>query len=117
MAGASESFRRPWALGTAVVGFAMVAIYVALILGDGTSSFLDALPWATLMALPAAAALAAAYIKDRRIARNMLVATAVVFLGLGLISILSIGLGFLLAGGLATIAAVRLAGETVPANG
>jgi hypothetical protein len=117
MADESESFRHPWALGTAVVGFAMVAIYVALILGDGASSFLDALPWATLMALPAAAALAAAYVKDRRIARNMLVAAAVVFLGLGLISILSIGLGFLFAGGLATIAAVRIAGETVPANG
>ncbi len=79
MADEFESFRRPWALGTAVVGFAMVAIYVALILGDGTSSFLDALPWATLMALPATAALASAYIKDRRIARNMLIAAAVIF--------------------------------------
>jgi len=117
MADESESFRRPWALGTAVVGFAMVVIYVALILGEGTSSFLDALPWGTLMALPAAAALASAYIKDRRIARNMLVAAAVIFLVLGLISIFSIGLGFLLAGGLATIAAVRIETKSVGANG
>jgi hypothetical protein len=117
MAHESQSFRRPWALGTAVVGFAMVAMYVALILGDETSSFLDALPWATLMALPATAALASAYIKDRRIARNMLIAAAVIFTLLGLISILSIGIGFLLAGGLATIAAVRFEGKSVRANG
>ena len=117
MAGEFESLRRPWALGTAVVGFALVATYVTLILGEGTSSFLDVLPWATIMALPATAALASVYIKDRRIARNMLIAAAVIFALLGLISILSIGLGFLLAAGLATIAAVRATGELGGADG
>lgn len=99
--------RRPWAFGTAMIGFAMVAIYVAIIVGEGVDSLLDVLPWATLMAVAATTALAAAHIEDRRIARNLMVAAAVLFAVLGAVSILSIGIGFLLAAVLATVAATR----------
>lgn len=99
--------QRPWAFSTAVIGFAMVAIYVAILVGEGVHSLLDVLPWATLMAVAAISALAAAHIEDRRIARNLMVAAAVLFAVLGAVSILSIGIGFLLAAVLATVAASR----------
>jgi|GEM_PF-3193335 len=107
MARESELLRRPWAFGTAVIGFAMLAIYVAIVVGEGVHSLLDVLPWATLMAVAAITAFAAAHIEDRRIARNMMVAAAVLFAVLGWASIFSIGLGFLLAAALATVAAIR----------
>lgn len=107
MAREYELLRRPWAFGTAVVGFAMVAIYVAIIVGEGVHSLLDVLPWVTAMAAAAITAFAGAHIKDRRIARNLMVAAAVMFAVLGAVSILSIGIGFLLAAVLATVATSR----------
>lgn len=108
MARKSELLRRPWASGTAVVGLVMVAIYVAIIVGEGVHSLFDVLPWATLMAVGAITALAAAYIEDRRVARSLMVVTALLFAVLGAVSILSIGIGFLLTAVLATVAATRL---------
>lgn len=112
MARESEMLRRPWAFGAAVIGFTMVVIYVAAIVGEGVHSLLDVLPWATLMAVAAITALAAAHIEHRRIARNSMVAAAVLFAVLGAVSILSIGLGFLLAAVLATVAATRFNEKT-----
>lgn len=107
MAREYELLRRPWAFGTAVVGFAMVAIYVAIIMGEGVHSLLDVLPWVTAMAAAAITAFAGAYTKDPRIARNLMVAAVVMFAVLGAVSILSIGIGFLLAAVLATVATTR----------
>ena len=99
--------RRSWAFGTAVVGFAMVAIYVSIIVAEGVHSLLDVLPWVTAMAAAAITAFAGAHIKESRIARNLMVAAAVMFAVLGAVSILSIGIGFLLAAVLTTVATTR----------
>jgi hypothetical protein len=107
MAMESELLRRPWVFGTTVVGFAMVAIYLAIIVGEGVHSLLDVLPWVALMAVAAITAFAAAHIEDRRVARNLMVAAAVLFAVLGAVSILSIGIGFLLTAALATVSATR----------
>ena len=107
MAREYELLRRLWAFGTAVVGFAMVAIYVSIIVGEGVHSLVDVLPWVTAMAAAAITAFAGAHIKDRRIARNLMVAAAAMFAVLGAVSILSIGIGFLLAAVLATVATTR----------
>ena len=112
MAREYEFLRRPWAFGTAVVGFAMVVIYVSIIVGEGVHSLLDVLPWVTAMAAAAITAFTGAHIKDRRMARNLMIAGAVMFAVLGAVSILSIGIGFLLAAVLATVATTRFKGQS-----
>jgi hypothetical protein len=104
----SGLLRRPWALATAVLGFAMVATYIGLIVAQGGDSFGEVLAWALLMSIPAVAALAAVEIEDLRIARRLLGAAAVLFLVVGAVSIFSVGIGFLLIAALAAVAAVRL---------
>lgn len=108
MAEGSGLLDRPWAFGTAVLGVVMLVGYVILILAQGSASFSDVLPGALLMAVAAIAALAAALIEDRRLAGNLMVAAAVLFALLGALSILSIGIGFLLIAVLATVAAIGL---------
>jgi uncharacterized membrane protein YciS (DUF1049 family) len=95
-----------------VVGFAMLAAYLALIVAQGGAALIDVLPWAVLMLIAAIAALAAAQFEDRRIARNVMVAAAALFTLLGVVSILGIGIGFLVAATLATVAAIRLSGTS-----
>jgi hypothetical protein len=95
-----------------VVGFAMLAAYLALIVAQGGVALIDVLPWAVLMLIAAIAALAAAQFEDRRIARNVMVAAAALFTLLGVASILGIGIGFLVAATLATVAAIRLSGTS-----
>jgi hypothetical protein len=95
-----------------VVGFAMLAAYLALIVAQGGVALIDVLPWAVLMLIAAIAALAAAQFEDRRIARNVMVAAAALFTLLGVVSILGIGIGFLVAATLATVAAIRLSGTS-----
>lgn len=105
----SGQIRRPWAFATAVLGVAMLAIYVTLIVAQGGVRLFEVLPWVLLMAIAAIAAFAAARIEDWRFARNVMVAAAILFAMLGVVSILSIGIGFLLTAALATIAAIRIA--------
>jgi hypothetical protein len=60
------------------------------------------------MAIAAFAALAAAEMADRRRARNLMVAAAVLFVLLGALSILSIGIGFLVPAVLAMMSVTQL---------
>ena len=104
---ASSTLRRPWAIATAVAGASMLAVYVTLIVAQGGDSFFEVLPWALLMVVATIGALASAHIEERRIARNATIAVAVLFALLGYVSISTIGVGFLLAAVLATVATVR----------
>jgi len=88
----------------------MLAAYLALIVAQGGVALIDVLPWAVLMLIAALAALAAAQFEDRRIARKIMVAAAGLFTLLGVVSIFSIGIGFLVAAVLAVLAAIRLSG-------
>jgi hypothetical protein len=89
----------------------MVGLYVALIVtGDG-NTFLDVLPWALLMLIAALLAVAGVQLADRRLARNLLVGAAVLYGLLGVISLLTIGLLFVLVAFSAVIAAARLSSE------
>lgn len=99
---------RPWAVGAAVIGLAMVAAYIAIIFGleDNNSLFVVS-PWILAMAIPALGAFASVVIDDHRSARAVLIGSAVVFTTLGLVSILTIGLGFLVAAMLAGVGAAR----------
>jgi len=77
-------------------------------------------PWATAtlpcslaMATAAAAAVTANIIENRLIATTLLFASAVMFGILGVVSILSIGIGFLVAAVLAAVGASRLSPTSV----
>jgi len=99
-------------MGAAVLGFAMLAVYLTLIAGQGGASFL-AVPWALMMAIAAAGAFYSARLEDRRVARKIMIGSAVLFVLLGIASVLTIGFGFLLAAILSTVAASRLSDTDV----
>ena len=96
---------RPWATGSAVLGVVLLAVYVTVMMLEGNSPFFDVLPWALLMAIAPALAFGGALTDDTRSARNLLIGAAGLFGVLGLVSIFSIGFGFLLAAGAAVVGA------------
>ena len=108
VAKASAPGHQPWAVAAFVLGAGMVVAYVILIWSQGSTPLIDVVPWALLMTVPAIAVLVAAKSDDLRLARRLLLGAAAVFGLLGAVSILSIGLGFLLIAVIATVAAVRL---------
>ena len=73
----------------------MVAVYVMVIVSQGGHDVGDIAPWAAAMAAAAMLALVAANLEADQRARPLLLVSAVLFLGLGVVSILTIGLGSL----------------------
>lgn len=86
----------------------MLAIYVVIIVSEGGNSVSSILPWALLMATSAAMALGSMFVGDPRLMRTLLIAATVLFGLLGVVSLLTIGLGFLLAAVAAAIGASRV---------
>jgi hypothetical protein len=86
----------------------MLAIYLTLILSEGNDSITEILPWVGLMAVAATLALIAARIDNVQSARMMLIGSAVMYFGIGTVSILSIGIGFIIAGVIAVVGVARL---------
>jgi len=103
--------RRPWATGAAIVGFAMLAVYLSVIVAEGNNSLFEVLPWALLMATGAVVAFASAHVADLRMARNLLLGATALFGVIGAVSLFSIGLGFLLAAAAAAMGAARISSE------
>ena len=103
--------KRPWATGAAVLGVATLAVYVTLIVAQGNTSWFEVLPWVLAMATGSAVAIASALVADRRLARNLLLGATALFSVIGALSLLSIGLGFLLAAAAAAVGAARLSSE------
>jgi hypothetical protein len=99
---------RRWATSASLVGFGMLAIYVALILSEGNDSISEVLPWVGLMAVPATLALIAARIDSVQSGRLLLIGSAVTYFGIGAVSLLSIGFGFIIAGVIAVMGVARL---------
>ena len=95
-----------------MLGFAMLAVYLTLIADQGGASLL-VVPWALLMAIAAVGAFSSTRVEDRRIARKIMIGSAVLFVLLGIATALTIGFGFLLAAVLSTVAASRLSDTDV----
>jgi hypothetical protein len=76
----------------------MLAIYLSVIPSEGNDSISEVLPWVGLMAVATTLALIAARIHNVQSARMMLIGSAVMYFGIGAVSILSIGIGFIIAG-------------------
>lgn len=111
MAESSELMKRPWATATAVLGFALLAVYLTLIVSQGGNEIFEILPWALLMATAGVMSFAAIHVREVRIARNLLVGAALLYAVIGAVAILSIGFGFLLTAAVAVIAITRLPSE------
>lgn len=111
MAESSELMKRPWATATAVLGFAMLVVYLTLILSQGGDEIFELLPWALLMATAAVMSFAGVIVREPRIARNLLIGAALLYGVIGAVAILSIGFGFLITGAAAVIAITRLPSE------
>lgn len=86
----------------------MLGIYLALILSEGNDSTWAVLPWVGLMAVAATLALIAARIDNVQSARMLLIGSAVMYFGIGVVSLLSIGFGFIIAGVIAVVGVARL---------
>ena len=86
----------------------MVSIYVTVMIREGNNSVAEVAPWVLVMLLPALLSLLAWNIDADRRARVFLLGAAILFLAIGVLSIFSLGIGFLLAGLLALFAANEL---------
>ena len=94
-AGTSARSHFRWSLAASGLGLATLVIYITLIATQGGDQVWDIFPWVLLMVIPTAAALYAAQVSTPQTARVLLVAAFVVFVSLGVVSIFSVGLGFL----------------------
>jgi hypothetical protein len=86
----------------------MLAVYVSLIVSEGGNSISDSTPWVLVMAIPVALASSAVVVQEMRTARGLLIGSASLFGIIGALSILTLGIGFLLAAVAAFFAAARL---------
>jgi hypothetical protein len=98
----------PWATSAAILGFALTAVYVVVILSEENNSFSETFPWALFMTTGAVLALTSTLVANRAVARGLLLAAATVFGIIGGLAIFSVGLGFLLAAVAAVIGSVRI---------
>ena len=99
-------------MGAAVLGFAILAVYLTLIVSQGGASLL-VVPWALLMAIAALEAFSSTQVEDRRVARKIMSGLGVLFVLLVIASALTIGFGFLMAAASSTVAASRLSDTDV----
>jgi hypothetical protein len=86
----------------------MVAIYVALIGAEGNNDFADVAPWVLAMLTPAALSLIATSTHVDERARILLLVASAFSLVIGVLSIFSLGVGFLASGAMALFAANQL---------
>ena len=94
------------ALASAVVAVLTTVAYVVVILQEGNNAFWEVFPWVTIMLIGTLAALAPALAPDARVGRFSATAATVILGALGVVSILTVGIGFIVAAVLACIAAV-----------
>lgn len=93
-----------WA--SAVVAALTTVLYVVVILQEGSNPFWDVFPWVMIMLIGTFAALASALAPDRSVGRFSATAAAIILAVLGVVAIFSVGVGFLVAAILASLAAV-----------
>lgn len=105
--------RRGWARASGALAGATTVVYVAVIASEGDNSFWDVFPWVMLMLVGTGMAVTAALVYDSRMSRAFALAGVVILGIIGLVSIFSVGVGFLLAAGAAGLAvAERLPSAT-----
>jgi hypothetical protein len=106
MVGVDAHTRRWWAWLSSALAITTTVAYIALISAEGDDSFWEVFPWVILMLVGTGAALTSALVRDRAVGRAFAIGGAVVLGLIGLVAILSIGVGFVLAAVAAGVAAV-----------
>jgi hypothetical protein len=99
---------RRWAIVSAALGLATLVVYLTGISVEGDDSIWDVFPWVVLMIVPAITTTYSAIFPEGRVARHLLYGSAALYGVIGIVSILSVGLGFLVSGVLAVVAAGRI---------
>lgn len=94
------------ASASTVVAALTTVLYVVVILQEGDNPFWDVFPWVMIMLIGTFAALASALAPDPRVGRFSAIAATVILGVLGVVAIVSVGLGFILASALVLLAAV-----------
>ena len=98
-----------WPLAAGLVGSLMLTVYL-VVLSNEDNSFLEILPWVLVMAIATLVAFASGFVRDYRIAGNLAIAATILFGGVGLLALASIGFGFLIAAAMSMFAVIRLSG-------
>lgn len=99
---------RRWAILSSALGLSTLVVYLTAISIQGSHSIWDVFPWAALMIVPAITTTYAAIFPEGRVAKHLLYGSAALYGLVGFLSILSVGLGFLVSGVLAVVAAGRI---------
>jgi hypothetical protein len=99
---------RRWAIVSAALGLASLVVYLTAISVEGDDSIWDVFPWVALMVVPTITTTYAAIFPGGRVARHLLYGSAALYCVIGIVSILSVGIGFLISGVLAVVAAGRI---------
>jgi hypothetical protein len=94
-----------WAWLSSALAVTTTVAYVALISAEGDDPFWEVFPWVSIMLVGTGAALTSALVHDRAVSRAFAIGGAVVLGVIGLVAILSIGVGFALAAVAAGVAA------------
>ena len=103
---------RRWAVGAAVFGFVWLGAYMTLQVAEGNNSLLQLSPFLLASFVALMLALGAVLVPSVRAARWLLGTSAAVFIVLGILGALTIGVGWLLAGTAAAIGAPKLGEPT-----
>ena len=82
----------------------MLTMYLVLLSNEGNNSFLETLPWVLVVAIATLGAFASAFVPKRHLAGNLAIAATMVFGGVGLLALASVGLGFLMAAAMSMFA-------------
>lgn len=96
-----------WALAASIIGLVTLAIYVAIIVGEGDNTISEVAPWASAMAVASVLAVVGAASSNATAARFALLAAAILFGLLGALAIFSIGILFLCASVMSAVAFIR----------
>ena len=98
---------RAWSLAAAVTTVVTASVYLVVIVTEGNNSVWDVAPWAMLMVAGAAACVWSASSRTASVGRSLAIGAAVVLGATGLVAILSVGLGLVIAAILAGVAAAK----------
>lgn len=90
------------------LGLATLAVYLTTISTQEDDYIWEVFPWAVIMVVPVITTSYAAAMTEGRVVRLLLYGSSVAYGLIGMVSILSVGLGFLGAAVLAAVAAGRV---------
>ena len=100
--------RRGWAWVSSGIGLFTTVLYVVVIVQEGDNRLGEILPWVAVMTAGVAAMVTSAVVDDARLGRAAAVTGVLILGAVGVLGILSIGTGFLIAALAGLVAAAQV---------